>query len=107
MGNNAEKLMSSCKVALEYLNNNEVTDNIEAVQFCDDFLTGFREDENIKQIYMPGHYFRGYCFPKSGISNSELVNVVVSYLETNKAELKLTANQAVRDALVDGYPCND
>lgn len=106
-GNNGEKLMRNCKAALEYINNNDDSGDIDAVKYCDDFLTGFRENENIKEIYMPGHYFRGYCFPDSGVSNSELANVIVSYLETNQPEQKLTANQAMRDALVDGYPCRD
>lgn len=105
--NNGQKLLKNCKLALEYLNNNGQTDNINAVQYCDDFLTGFREDENIKEIYMPGHYFRGYCLPDSGVSNSELANVVVSYLETNTNEQSLTANKAIRDALVNGYPCSN
>ena len=108
--NNGSNLLKNCQVAVEYLDNNEMaddTDVIEAVKFCDDYLTGFREGENIKDMHMPGYYHRGYCFPYSGITNAELARVIVNYLQSNEYEQKLAANVAIKDAVIDGYPCSN
>ena len=105
MENNGRKILQNCQVALEYLDNDAPTGDVEAVKFCDDYLTGFREDENIKDIYMRERYHRGYCFPYTGITNGELARVIVNYLQANEYEQVLAANTAIRDALVEGYPC--
>lgn len=104
---NGQKLLVSCQAAVDYLDNEQRDSNLEAVKFCDDYLTGFREDENVKDIYMPGRYYRNYCFPYSGITNAELARVLVSFLKNNENELNLAANTAIRDAFVDGYPCDN
>ena len=104
---NGEKLLASCQAAVDYLDNEEQSTDLEAVRFCDDYLTGFREDENVKDIYMPGNYHRHYCFPYTGITNAELARVLVNFLKNNEYELKLAANTVVRDAFVDGYPCEN
>lgn len=105
--NNGKKIMQSCQVALEYLDNDEATGDIEAVKFCDDYLTGFRENENIKEIQLREHYYRGYCFPYTGVTNGELARVIVNYLQANEQEQDLTANTAIRDAFVEEYPCGN
>ena len=104
--NNGRKILNTCEVALEYLANDNATGDIESVRFCDDYLTGFRENENIKEIQLRT-YYRGYCFPKTGITNGELARIIVNYLHTNENEQYLAANKAIRDALVDGYPCTN
>lgn len=105
--NNGRKILQSCRVAVEYLDNDKANGDGEAVRFCDDYLTGFREDENIREIMMGEHYYRGYCFPYKGITNGELARVVVNYLQANENEQELTANVAIRDAFVEGYPCSN
>ena len=65
--NNGRKILQSCQVAVEYLDNDEASGDGAAVRFCDDYLTGFREDENIREIQMGEHYYRGYCFPYNGV----------------------------------------
>jgi hypothetical protein len=105
--NGSKKLLQSCQVALELLDNDETAVDIESVRFCDDYLTGFREDENVKEIYMGGHYHRGYCFPYSGITNGQLARVIVNYLQTYKYEQNLAANTVIRNALAEGYPCRN
>lgn len=104
--NNGRKILKTCGVALEYLANDNATGDIESVRFCDDYLTGFRENENIKEIQLRT-YYRGYCFPKTGITNGELARVIVDYLQSNENEQSLAAYTAIRDALVDGYPCTN
>ena len=103
--NNGRKILQSCQVALEYLDDDEATGDVEAVKFCNDYLTGFREDENIKDIYMGERHHRGYCFPYKGITNGVLARVIVKYLKASEQEQNLDANTAIRDALVEGYPC--
>lgn len=100
------QLLKKCRAAVEYLDNGESTDDIDSVRFCDDYLTGFRETENVKRIYMPGFYTPGYCFPRSGVSNGEAVRVIVNYLQTHEQELDQPATELLRNALADGYPCN-
>ena len=107
MQNNGRKILQSCQVALEYLDNDNASGDGAAVRFCDDYLTGFRENENIKEIQMGEHFYRGYCFPYKGVTNGELARVVVNYLQANENDLDLSANTAVRDAFVDRYPCNN
>ena len=104
--NNGRKILKTCEVALDYLANDNATGDIESVRFCDDYLTGFRENENIKEIQLRA-YYRGYCFPKTGITNGELARVIVEYLQSNKSEQYLAAYTAIRDALVEGYPCTN
>ena len=105
MENNGRKILQSCQVALEYLDNDKATGDTEAVKFCNDYLTGFREDENVKDIYLGERHHRGYCFPRTGVTNGELARVIVYYLQANEYEQVLAANTAIRDALVEGYPC--
>ena len=105
--NNGRKILQSCQVAVEYLDNDEASGDGAAVRFCDDYLTGFREDENIREIQMGEHYYRGYCFPYNGVTNGELARVVVKYLQDNEKEQELAANTAIRDAFVEGYPCSN
>lgn len=104
--NNGGKLLKSCEVALDYLDNEDAAGDIEAARYCDDYLTGFRENENVKEIHLQ-HYFRGYCFPDSGITNARLARVIVKYLHTNENEQHLAAYTAIRDALVEEFPCGD
>jgi hypothetical protein len=104
--NDGRKILQSCQVALEYLDNDKPTGDVEAVKFCNDYLTGFRGDENVKDIYMGERYHRGYCFPSSGITNGVLARVIVKYLQASEQEQNLDANTAIRDALAEGYPCN-
>ena len=105
--NNGRKMLESCQVAVEYLDNNQASGDIESVKFCDDYLTGFRETENVKEIQMGEHYYRGYCFPYKGVTNGELARVLVDYLQANEEEQDLAANTAIRDAFVEGYPCRN
>lgn len=107
MQNTGRKILQSCQVAVEYLDNDNASGDGEAVRFCDDYLTGFREDENIREIQMGEHYYRGYCFPYKGVTNGELARVVVNYLQGNENEQALAANTAIRDAFVEGYPCRN
>ena len=58
--NDGKKILQSCQVALELLDTDAVTGDFEAVKFCDDYLTGFRENENVKEIHMGERYHRGY-----------------------------------------------
>lgn len=104
-GQDGHRLLEKCQVAVEYLDNGETTEDIDAVRYCDDYITGFREAENVKRIYMPGFYSAGYCFPRSGVSNGEAARVVVKYLETHEQELNQPATELLRAALADGYPC--
>ena len=105
MENTGRKILQNCEVALEYLDNDDANGDTEAVKFCNDYLTGFRSDENIKKMHMGERYHRGYCFPRKGITNGELARVIVSYLQTYEQEQMLDANTAIRDALIEGYPC--
>ncbi|HKK15745.1 MAG TPA: Rap1a/Tai family immunity protein [Gammaproteobacteria bacterium] len=101
------QLLEKCQVAVNYLDNGESTNDMESVRYCDDYLTGFREAENVKRIYMPGFYSPGYCLPRSGVSNGDAARVVVSYLKTHEQELNQRATDLLRDALIDGYPCTN
>ena len=102
---NGHELLDKCQVAVDYLDNDLKSDDLESVRFCDDYLMGFREDENVKQRYLPGQYFKGYCFPTNGVNNGELARVVVDYLQVTDDGLDKSARELVRQALIHGYPC--
>jgi hypothetical protein len=104
--NNGRNIMHQCQVALDYLDHDGSASDMEAVKFCDDYLTGFREEENVKDLVMGEKHVRGYCFPPRGITNGKLARVIVTYLETYEQEQRLDANTAIRNALAEGYPCN-
>lgn len=108
--NNGRKILQACQAAVEYLDNDRASGKDQEVQFCNDYLTGYREYENAKEIYlgeMTGQKLvRGYCLPTKGITNAELARVVVHYLEDNTQTQSLDASTAIFHALVDGYPCN-
>ncbi len=102
---NGHELLDKCRAAVEYVENGQKSDDLESVRFCDDYLMGFRESENVKDIYMPGHYFKGYCFPRNGVNNGDLARVVVNYLQNAGNDLDGSAVDLLRRALINGYPC--
>ena len=104
--NNGRRILQSCEAAVEYLDNANAAGKDDAVRFCNDYITGFREDENVKDLVMGEKHIRGYCLPYRGVTNADLARVIVHYLKSNEQEQILDANTAVRYALADGYPCN-
>ena len=100
------QLLQTCQSAEDFINNGGENVDRESALFCNDYITGYMETENVNRVYlMSGKYHTNYCLPKNGVSNSELVTLIVNYLESNNQYLELPATEVLDNVLLEYYPC--
>ena len=100
------RLLQTCQAARDFINNGGENADRESALFCNDYITGYMETENVNRVYlMSGKYHTNYCLPKNGVSNSELVTLIVNYLESNDRQLESSATEVLDNVLLEYYPC--
>ena len=101
-----KRLLQTCQSARDFINNSSENVDRESALFCNDYITGYMESENVSRIYlMSGKYHTNYCLPKNGVSNSELVNLIINYLASNNQHLELPATEVMDNVLLEYFPC--
>jgi len=73
--------------------------------YCVGFVEGVLSTSNIYKA-LPNTP-RLFCFPPAGVSNEQMIRVVVKYLENHPEQLHFDASILVLTALKEAFPCKE